>query len=131
MRLSYRSAENTLRLTLDVETGDVVTRHEVEGFLDIAEQGRLVGVELDSDRLDLLHVFSTWLEDSVARRYVHLEDDSVYVALSTPKEDISSLHLRTAEVRLRAEMDADDRLVALTIPRRGHGYEISFPSGNR
>lgn len=131
MRLSYRSAENTLRLTLDRESGDVVHQHELDGYLDIAEQGRLVGIELDADRLDLFDVFSPWVADDVASRYVQLEPDAVYVALSTPSEDISSMNLRTAEVRVRAELDANAHLVALAIPRRGHGYEISFPSGNR
>jgi hypothetical protein len=131
VRLSYRSAENTLRLTLDDELGESVIDHEVNGYLDIAEKGRLVGIELTSNGLNLTETFSTWLRDKVASNYLQVDDDSAYVALSAPQEDIPSHHVRTAEVRLHAELDADAHLVALAIPRRGHGYEISFPSGNR
>jgi hypothetical protein len=131
VRLSYRSADNILRLTLDSESGDVVTQHELNGHLDIAEHGRLVGVELGGEGLDLPEVFSTWLRDDVASDYVQMDDEGAYVALSAPSEDIPSHHLRTAQVRLRAELDENAHLVALAIPRRGQGYEISFPSGNR
>lgn len=131
MRLSYRSSENTLRLTLDQESGEVVRTEHIDGCIDIAEQGRLVGIELQGDGISLADAFSTWLEDGVARDYVELEGDDAYVALSAPHEEFSPQHIRTADLQIRAELDRDDHLVALAIPRRGHGYEISFPSGNR
>ncbi len=131
MRLSYRSSENILRLTLDVESGDVVKKHVFDGVIDIADQGRLVGIELESMDRSLAPIFSTWLKDGVARNYIEIDDRGAYVALSTPSEDIPEQHIRTAELPLTAELDVNERLVAIAIPRRGHGYEISFPSGNQ
>jgi uncharacterized protein YuzE len=131
LRISYRSAENILRLTLDEESGDVVYRHQFDGMIDIAEQGRLVGVELGTDSHDLSGMFATWLEDKVARKYLEIDDAGAYVALSAPSEEIPEQHIRTAELLLTVELDQNGHLVAIVIPRRGHGYEISFPSGNQ
>ncbi len=131
MRLSYRSAENILRLTLDEESGEVVDTRTLDGCIDIAEQGRLIGIELEQDGHDLYDLFDSWLQDAVAKEYVEIDDAGAYVALSAPSEDIPEQHIRTAELALTAELDSTDRLVAIAIPRRGHGYEISFPSGNQ
>jgi hypothetical protein len=131
VRLSYQSSENTLRLTLDEERGEVRRVDELPGVIDIAEQGRLVGLEMAGDGVRLGHMLSNWLLDPVAARYVQLDEATAYVSLSAPGETIASEQVRTAEIRLRAELDVSGHLVALAIPRRGHGYEISFPSGNR
>lgn len=131
MRLSYLSAENILRLTLDEERGDVVTARTIDGRIDIAEQGRLVGIELDTEQNDANQLFTLWLGDQVARQYVEIDDAGAYVALSAPNEAIPDQHVRTAELPLTAELDSNQQLIAIAIPRRGHGYEISFPSGNQ
>ena len=131
MRLSYRSVENVLRLTLDKEAGEAAYSRQMDGRIDIAEQGRLVGIEIDPTGGDFSELFSAWLADDVARDYVEIDDDGAYLALSAPGEDIDGLHVRTADLPLTAELDRDHRLVAIAIPRRGHGYEISFPSGNQ
>jgi uncharacterized protein YuzE len=131
VRLSYRSAENILRLTLDTESGDVVERRTLDGCIDIAEQGRLVGIELDADGHDFDEMFTVWLQDAIASDYVEIDNAGAYVALSAPNEEIPEQHIRTADLDLIAELDASEHLVAIAIPRRGHGYEISFPSGNQ
>jgi uncharacterized protein YuzE len=131
VRLSYRSAENILRLTLDEESGKAVKSRTFDGMIDIAEQGRLVGIEIEADRQELSEMFSSWLNDRVAKNYVEIDDSGVYVVLSAPSEDIPEQHIRTAELPLTTELDANEHLVAIVIPRRGHGYEISFPSGNQ
>lgn len=131
MRLSYRSRENILRLTLDEESGDIVHAHQFDGRIDIAEQGRLVGIEIDPNGQNLSEMFGAWLDDRVARNYLEIDDAGAYVVLSAPGEDVDDQHVRTAELPLTAELDRNDRLVAIAIPRRGHGYEISFPSGNQ
>jgi uncharacterized protein YuzE len=131
LRLSYRSAENILRLTLDTESGEIVQTREFDGVIDIAEQGRLVGIEIEADNQSLSKMFTSWLEDRVAKEYVEIDDSGAYVALSTPNENIPEQHIRTAELPLIAELDVNEHLVAIVIPRRGHGYEISFPSGNQ
>jgi uncharacterized protein YuzE len=131
VRLSYRSAENILRLTLDEESGDVAQTREFNGVIDIAEQGRLVGIEIEAGPDQLAGIFGSWLNDRVAKDYVEIDEAGAYVALSAPNESIPEQHIRTAELSLIAELDANDHLVAIAIPRRGHGYEISFPSGNQ
>jgi uncharacterized protein YuzE len=131
VRLSYRSAENILRLTLDVESGEVVQTREFDGIIDIAEQGRLVGIEIEADRLALSEMFAGWLNDRVAKDYIEIDEAGAYVALSAPNEVIPEQHIRTAELPLTVELDQNEHLIAIAIPRRGHGYEISFPSGNQ
>jgi hypothetical protein len=54
-------------------------------------------------------------------------DGSAYVELAPSPFGA----VRSAPVRLLVEFDRDDELVAIAIPRRGAGYEISYPSGNQ
>jgi uncharacterized protein YuzE len=131
VRLSYRSTENILRLTLDQESGVASQHHELDGHIDIAEQGRLVGIELDADAQNLHALFLCWNADPVARQYLEIDESGAYVALSAPSEQISPNHVRTAELTLTLEIDSKGNVVAIAIPRRGDGYEISFPSGNQ
>ncbi len=131
MRLSYHSDENTLRLTLDHPSEPAVDCLEMDGMIDIAEQGRLVGIEIDTGGIDLVRIMAPWLENEVAGRYVELESDAVYVTLTTPDERIPAQHIRTAGLRLRMDLDRAGHLAGIAIPRRGNGYEISFPSGNQ
>ena len=131
MRLSYRPCENTLRLTLDQEVGPVQTATELPGLIDVGESGRLVGVEVRSgDATALNRMLEPWLADPVASEFVAAGADSAYIQLSLTEEAAPEEQLRTAEATLLAELDPWGRLLALSIPRRGHGFEISYPSGN-
>ena len=132
MRLTYRPAENTLRLTLDIEQGRSVARLDLPGYVDVGEGGRLVGVEvLPAEGVDLGQVLAGWVADPVARDYVAVDDGSAYVTLSVPVDGDGREEARAARATLAAELDESRRLVALSIPRRGAGYEISYPSGNQ
>ena len=132
MRLTYRPIENTLRLTLDVEAGEPASRLEVPGYVDVGEGGRLVGVEvLPAGDFDLAEALRPWAGDPVASEYVAVDDESAYLTLSVPEETGRPEEVRAARATLDAELDASRRLVALSIPRRGAGYEISYPSGNQ
>lgn len=131
MRLSYRPRENTLRLTLDQELGPVQAETELPGLIDVGEGGRLVGVEVRGENAgNLSHILGAWLTDPVASEFVTAGEDSVYITLSTAEESAPEAQFRTVEAMLLAELDASGKLVALSIPRRGHGFEISYPSGN-
>jgi uncharacterized protein YuzE len=131
MRLSYRPRENTLRLTLDHEEGPVQTETVLPGLIDVGEGGRLVGVEVRAgDAADLSRILESWLTDPVASEFVAAGEDAVYITLSTAEKGTPDEQLRTAEATFLAELDASGNLVALSIPRRGHGFEISYPSGN-
>jgi uncharacterized protein YuzE len=131
MRLNYRPRENTLRLTLDRDQGPVQLETELPGLIDVGEGGRLVGVEVrGGDVVDLDRILEPWLADPVASEFVTSGVDSAYIMLSVAEETAPKEHLRTAEAMLLAELDASGKLVALSIPRRGHGFEISYPSGS-
>ena len=132
MRLSYRPVQNALRLTLDVERGPAATQVDLPGYVDVGEGGRLVGVEVLGDAgLDLRLALAPWIDDPVARDYVAVDGDSAYVTLSVPEDTTGREEVRAARATLVAELDASRRLVALAIPRRGAGYEISYPSGSQ
>jgi len=132
MRLTYRPRQNTLRLTLDQEREPVHDDLTLPGVIDVGEGGRLVGVEVhDDETVDLGQVFEPWLVDSVASEFVSVRAGSAYILLSLAEETTPGEQIRSTEVALQAELDATVRLVALSIPRRVHGFEISYPSGNR
>jgi hypothetical protein len=126
MRLIWEPASNLLRLTLTEDAAPATTLMR-PGTLDVAANGRLVGVELRGAELPRL--LRRWAVDPIAAEFTHLaDDDSAYIDLSVgpPDDDI-----RSSEVTIAAELDDDAACVALAIPRRGAGYEIAFPSGNR
>ena len=131
MRLTYQAAENALRLTLDQEWGAASRRTVLPGYVEVGEGGRLVGVELLAPRPELSAALAPWLHDHVAAEYVSLDDSSAYIELSAPEEVDLREQTRAAAARFTAELDVGGALVALAIPRRGAGYEISYPSGNQ
>ncbi|MBX5445500.1 DUF2283 domain-containing protein [Sphaerobacter sp.] len=132
MRLTYDPTTNALRLSLDREPGEPSRTVDLPGYVDVGEGGRLVGVEImPPPSLDLTTALQPWTDDPVAAEYVDLDPDSVYITLSVPEEGIDREQVRAAQATLRAELDGTQRLVALAIPRRGTGYEISYPSGNQ
>jgi hypothetical protein len=92
--------------------------------LDVARNGRLVGVELVA-RPDAL---TRWASDPIAGAYLaSTGDDRWYVKL-TSGDDRDA---RSAVIRVHLELDAAGQIAAIGIPRRGDGYEVAFPSGNR
>lgn len=130
MRLLHDSEHNALRLTLD-DLPDVAGVDRLRGLVDVAAGGRLVGIELRTGEAesDLRQRLRRWLVDPVAGEYVTVDPDgTVYIELTTgdPDDDV-----RSTDVDLNVELDASGELLSIAIPRRGAGYEISYPSGNR
>ncbi|HEU5424507.1 MAG TPA: DUF2283 domain-containing protein [Nitrolancea sp.] len=132
MRLRYHPDDNSLRLTRDAG-GDVPTHQlGLPGLVDVGEGGRLVGVELHAaPGLDLARALAPWRGDRVAAEYVSVDDATAYIELSAPEEASLREQTRAAAALLAVELDESGALVALSIPRRGAGYEISYPSGNQ
>ena len=131
MRLQHDKEHNALRLTLDNEGGIPATRTTVAGLVDVAANGRLVGVELRTDvsAAGLATMFERWTSDPVAGEFVELNTDgTVYIELTTGDAGEEAL---STTVELAMEFDEGNALLAVSIPRRGAGYEISYPSGNR
>lgn len=101
----------------------------MNGLLDVASNGRLMGVELHDVNFDLARGLRAWLSDPIAGEFTQFDaDGSAYIELSEGARDDD---VRSSAVLVSAELDHDGALAALVIPRRGHGYEVSFPSGNR
>lgn len=126
MRLALDPARNLLRLTLtDAPASDAAVA--LAGTLDVAANGRLAGIELRGAELPRL--LAPWTRDPIAAEFTHLSDDgSAYIALTVGP---AGEEMRSSDVPIVAELDGVGACVALAIPRRGHGYEISYPSGNR
>lgn len=121
MQLDYDGATNTLRLTPSGEFTDTVMRQvESQGIIDIADGGRLAGIEItgiDASDVERWH-----------RATVSLADDgSAYFVISVGDDR----HVRSVSVDVLLEFGSSAELVGVAIPRRGEGYEISYPSGNQ
>ena len=104
----------------------------LDGYVDMGVGGRIVGVEaLPSPNLDLSMALKSWLSDATASDYVSLEGDSAYIELSVAEESDVREQIRAVPATFTVEVDDAGRMVALSIPRHGSGYEISYPSGNQ
>ena len=126
MQLTYDNESNTLRLFLPIpaEPSEPEYTVSLDGILDIGEGGRLIGVEFPADDSDL-HL---WLIDDVAADYTSLDATGRAYVQITPDD---AGEFRSANLRLTAEYNAHGELIGIVIPRRGDGYEISYPSGNQ
>ena len=131
MRLSYDPDSDALRLTLDDSGAGPVRCVTLPGYIDMGESGRLIGIEVSAaGSLDLAHALSLWTHDADAAPYVDVSAASAYIQLSV-SADTDVANTREAPATLAAEIDASGNLIAIGIPRRGAGYEITYPSGNR
>ena len=122
MELTYDSADNSLRLTPNAPdaTPPPVSKRALAGILDVGEGGQLIGIEFNATSADLTlwHSGAAIQIDGSGRAYVEITQDSGGNARSTT-------------LQLTAEYDADGHITAITIPRHGDGYEITYPSGNQ
>jgi uncharacterized protein YuzE len=131
LRLQHDRERNALRLLLDDDSRQAVTRLTVAGVVDVAANGRLVGIEVQTgiDETSLADALAAWLGDPVAGEFISQEGNGgLYIELTTGDPDE---HTRSSEVSIDLELDTGRELVGISIPRRGAGYEISYPSGNR
>lgn len=97
-------AANTLRLALtEPDAEQATTTVEAEATIDIGTGGRLMGVELPD----------------------------LYVDVMPPEPGTEHL-IRSATATIGIERAGEGATpCALVIPRRGDGYEITYPSGNQ
>ena len=126
MDLTYDSDNNTLRLT-PTRPGEsaVPSRTTIlDAILDIGAGGRLIGVEFPAQDADL----SRWHDDPATSPFV-VDDAGGRAYIQITPHDTGPT--RSTPISVTAEYDSANHLTALAIPRRGHGYEISYPSGNQ
>ena len=102
MRLAWEPASNLLRLKLTEDATSAATLMW-PGTLDVATNGRLVGLELRVS--DLPRLLRRWTADPIAAEFTHLsDDDSAYIDLSIgPSEE----EIRSSEVTVIAELDTE------------------------
>ncbi|WP_038039911.1 DUF2283 domain-containing protein [Thermorudis peleae] len=123
MELTYEPDANALRLQLlPGEAHQTIPAH---GQLDIGEAGRLLGIEIvwpsGSQRITLSPRLASWVSQDETGCYLSFAPESV------ARADQSA---RSFPIQLMLELDAHGQLLAVVVPRRGPGYEISYPSGN-
>jgi hypothetical protein len=124
VRLDLDRERNLLRLSReDGEAPTAVVEH-AQGLIDMAAGGRLIGIELELSASLTEQALTAWLEDGL----VEVAGASSYIQLTTGSDEDAA---RSTAVELLVELDNAGALLAIGIPRRGAGYEISYPSGNR
>jgi hypothetical protein len=120
MRITVSPRENTLRFRLGPDR-PLTGRIAVPAVIDVGESGRLVGVEAD-----LSAVAAPPPEPAAA---FDPASGTLYIALD---DAAGRDHLtRSAAIAAIAALDAAGAPAELIVPRRGAGYEITYPSGNR
>jgi hypothetical protein len=130
LRLRYESADNTLQLSLEAEQRTPVEQIDLSGYVEMGTGGRLAGVELlDPGESRLPALLSEWADDEDASAYLSIDGNSAYIELS--ESDLPNEPTRTASATFRAELNDMGKLITLSIPRHGSGYEITYPSGNQ
>lgn len=124
-QVGIESRGDTIRLLLATDQPAPTGEYWLPGMLDIGEAGTLLGVEIDLSSAPSLHFPSV---DAVPAVEHHAEAGTCYVELTKAAQ---SGHVRSVPVTVRVLSADQDILVVVEVPRRGHGYEISYPSGNR
>ena len=92
------------------------------GVIDIGQQGRLVGLEVRLPRESMRR----WAADLPAQFFQIPVDGHVYITLDGEGND----EVRSAALTTTVEFDVQGLVLRIGVPRRGPGWELSWPSGN-
>lgn len=122
MRLRVDRERNALVVTPDIED-EPAREVRADGTIDVGTGGVLLGVEVRrvAGLEGLAERFAGW--GSAAT----VDGGAAYVALMAGDDS----QARSAEIGVAVGLDERGRVASLSIPRRGAGYEITYPSGNR
>jgi hypothetical protein len=118
IRVDLLPEANALRFVIG--RGEPGAAIPVAATIDIGERGALLGVELRPDP----SLVAAW----PALREAAGPDGAFYLPIAP---DLSGPHDRSVPVTVELRPDADGAPAAVDLPRRGAGYEISYPSGNQ
>ncbi|HEX5498095.1 MAG TPA: hypothetical protein VFX03_02670, partial [Thermomicrobiales bacterium] len=91
-----------------------------EATIDIGERGALLGIELRPTA----SLVAAW----TALRDASGPDGAIYLPIAPEK---SGPHDRSMTVVAEIRLGPGGALAAIDLPRRGAGYEITYPSGNQ
>lgn len=108
-------------------------REEIEatGILDLGERGQVLGIEVAPlPGLDVRRTLHRWRKEITGAGHAGEGDGDVYLQLSTDESARAARLARSVPVRLRLTLDERGEVVAVTFPRRGDDYELSYPSGS-
>jgi hypothetical protein len=134
VRIHHDPARNRLRLRLRRGLA-IGLPLAATAAIDVGANGRLLGVELAVDPvLAAPFAVSTTQAEAEADPSAPQYDaaaGTLYVPLSENAAAAHDPHARTALAEVALAVDRAGALLAIDLPRRGHGYEISYPSGNR
>jgi hypothetical protein len=115
-----------LRFTLG--QAPVVTSHLLPGVIDVGEGGRLLGLEVDLSSFPGNSRLVSDARTSARSAVSYAADDQrLYLAIMKGV----GAHSRSASLSVEVGFDAVGAPAQLAIARRGTGYEITYPSGNR
>lgn len=123
MRILLDTARNLLRFRLR-EGAPGGPPRTVRATIDIGEGGRLIGLEFPADPALAAGVAP---EGGPFDPQFDPAEGAMYLPVTEPVGGL----VRTAETEVLLRAAADGALLAVDLPRRGHGYEIAYPSGNR
>ncbi len=123
MRIVVDLANNLLRFE-PVTSADRSSEVALPATIDVGLRGELVGVEVEIGELILAPGWRI-------RASPAIELDATGATLYLTIGDAPETGQRTADGTVIAALDAAAQIVAFDLPRRGAGYEISYPSGNQ
>lgn len=123
VKITVDAAANTIRFRLSGDaTADASTAIRAAGTIDIGEQGRLLGVEVETPP------DAAWTVPPASSALVQGGGDGTfYIALDRD----TGRHARSVPVEVSLRLTPARLLAEVIVPRRGAGYEITYPSGNR
>lgn len=124
-QVGIESRGDTIRLLLATDQPVPTGEYWLPGVLDIGEAGTLLGIEIDLGSAPSLQFPSVGAVPAVEH---DRETGTCYIELSKAAQ---SGQLRSVPVTVRVLSADQDTPVVVEVPRRGHSYEISYPSGNR
>jgi len=101
---------NLLRLVLDPHAPPPLAERSVVAILDVGARGRLIGLELPP---------------------AAPQTDGPYLSVDPAEPGCAEPHARAVPAEVTLLTDAAGRLVEARLPRRGAGYAVTYPSGNR
>jgi len=123
VRILLDTARNLLRFRLR-EGAPAGPPRPARGTVDMGEGGRLLGLELSADAALAAGIAP---DGGPCAPQFDPALGTLYLPVTAPVGG----QARAAEVEVLLRTAADGALLAVDLPRRGHGYEIAYPSGNR
>jgi hypothetical protein len=126
MNITVHPADNTLRFSF-IERSESTGAYPFPATIDIGEEGRLLGIEIDIT--DDHGAALLWPAEAAEIVSVDQSGETSYLAIES--DSASGALTRSVPGTVSITTSADGLVEEVIVPRRGEGYEITYPSGNR